>query len=153
MESLAARFRRETFLNVVEEPEQNLFPTSQRAVLYELLSYANTTPGNELVITTHSPYIINYLTLVIKADEVKNEVAAAPHHAKLRNRLDTIVPDKATLAVASTVVYALTSAGTITHLPMDGGIPSDENDLNNALGEANAYFSDLLEIELAAHNA
>ena len=35
----------------------------------------------------------------------------------------------------------------------DGGIPSDENDLNNALGEANAHFSDLLEIELAALNA
>jgi len=153
LESLAARFRRETFLNVVEEPEQNLFPASQRVVLYELLSYANTTPGNELVITTHSPYIINYLTLAIKADEVKNEVVAAPHHAQLRKQLNTIVPDQAILAAGSTVVYALTSAGTITRLPMDGGIPSDENDLNNALGEANAHFSDLLEIELAALNA
>lgn len=80
-------------------------------------------------------------------------MVAAPHHAQLRNQLNTIVPDQATLAAGSTVVYALTSAGTITRLPMDGGIPSDENDLNNALGEANAHFSDLLEIELAALNA
>jgi len=153
LESLAASFRRETFLNVVEEPEQNLFPTSQRAVLYELLRYANTTPGNELVITTHSPYILNYLTLAIQADEVKQTIQAALHHGKLEQRLEAIVPPAATLAAEQAVVYALNSAGTITRLPMDGGIPSDDNDLNNALGEANASFSDLLEIELAADNA
>ncbi len=153
LESLTARFRREVLLNVVEEPEQNLFPTSQRAVLYELLRYANTIAGSELVITTHSPYILNYLTLAIQAEEVKQSIQAAPHHAKLRHQLEAIVPAAATLAAEQAVVYALTNAGTITRLPMDGGIPSDDNDLNNALGEANASFSDLLEIELAADNA
>lgn len=153
LEALAANFRRETFLNVVEEPEQNLFPTSQRAVLYELLTYANTTPGNALVVTTHSPYILNYLTLAIQADEVKQTILVAPHHAKLQQQLAAIVPPAAMLAADQAVVYALTNAGTITRLPMDGGIPSDDNDLNNALGEANTSFSDLLAIELAADNA
>lgn len=153
LESLTARFRRETFLNVVEEPEQNLFPVSQQAVLYELLSYANTTPGNELVITTHSPYIINYLTLAIQAAEVASAVRAAPHPVKLKQQLDAIVPAAAAVGAANAVVYALTGTGTIRRLPMTDGLPSDDNDLNNALGEVNSRLSDLLEIELAADNA
>lgn len=153
LESLTVRFRPTTFLNVVEEPEQNLFPTSQRAVLYALLDYANTLPTNELVITTHSPYILNYLTLAIQADEVKQTIQAVTDPSLLEQRLKAIVPLTATLAADQAVVYALTSAGAITRLPMDGGIPSDDNDLNNALGEANASFADLMEIELATDNA
>lgn len=153
LESLTARFRPTTFLNVVEEPEQNLFPTSQRTVLYALLGYAQTTPDNELVITTHSPYILNYLTLAIQADEVKQTIRAVTDPRQLEQQLKDIVPLASTLAADQAVVYALTSAGTITRLPMDGGIPSDDNDLNNALGEANASFSDLLEIELSVSNA
>ena len=67
LEKLSARFKYSCFLNIVEEPEQNLYPTSQKTVLYELLKSKNRWENNKLVLTTHSPYIINYITLAVKA--------------------------------------------------------------------------------------
>lgn len=147
LEALGARFRREVFINVVEEPEQNLFPSSQRAVLYELVAYTNLTSGNELVITTHSPYIINYLTLAIKAYEVKVKIASSAQNEKLQRKLAEIVPAEAEVAAREVVVYELADNGQITRLPMENGVLSDENDLNEALGATNSRFSDLLRIE------
>jgi len=60
------------FINIVEEPEQNLFPTSQQRILFKLLEYARGTDRyleNQLVLTTHSPYVIEYLKLVAQAAE------------------------------------------------------------------------------------
>lgn len=147
LEVLSARFRNGVFWNVVEEPEQNLFPESQQAVLYELLEYANTLPGNVLVMTTHSPYIVNYLTLAIKAHEVKEKIASSSLHEKLQRKLTEIVPDKAAVAVGNVVVYELADNGHITRLSMENDLPSDKNDLNEELGKTNSRFTDLLRIE------
>lgn len=43
---------------IVEEPEQNLFPETQRDLIYYLLHTLNNGRSNKLVITTHSPYIL-----------------------------------------------------------------------------------------------
>ena len=147
LKALGTRIQRETFLNVVEEPEQNLFPTSQRAVLYELLTYANATPGNALVLTTHSPYVPNYLTLAIKAHEVQGKIADSALAQKLYAKLNDLVPANAAVAAADVVVYELAADGRITRLPMEDGLPSDANDLNEALSDTNARFSDILRIE------
>lgn len=45
------------FVNIVEEPEQNLYPNSQKALM-EFLVKSTQRPGNRLVFTTHSPYIL-----------------------------------------------------------------------------------------------
>lgn len=58
------------FINIVEEPEQNLFPEAQADVIYELLECVNATKGNQLVISTHSPYILTALNNAIFAREV-----------------------------------------------------------------------------------
>ncbi len=79
-------YKNDCLWNVVEEPEQNLYPNSQKFILFELLSAFNAHAGNGLVITTHSPYILNYLTLAIKAASI---------HCKkeeLEQRLENIVP-------------------------------------------------------------
>ncbi|WP_303310216.1 AAA family ATPase [Hymenobacter sp. BT730] len=147
LEALSSQFRNEVFFNIVEEPEQNLFPKSQQVILYQLLEFANATPGNELVLTTHSPYIINYLTLAIKAHEVKRVINISKQNDKLQRRLAEIVPDNAAVIAEDVVVYELSETGKISLLPMYDGLPSDDNDLNEALGATNARFSDLLEIE------
>lgn len=45
---------------IVEEPEQNLYPSTQRGVLKHLVSYLSkdTKHQHTLTITTHSPYIL-----------------------------------------------------------------------------------------------
>lgn len=43
---------------IIEEPEQNLFPETQRDLLYYLLEKCLNRNGNRLTITTHSPYVL-----------------------------------------------------------------------------------------------
>lgn len=150
--ALSNKFTTSCFLNIVEELEQNLFPSSQRTILFKLLEFANKNAANGLVLTTHSPYIINYLTLAIKANEVLREISGDSQVVALRKRLEQVVPAKAAISAEDVVIYELDEAGHIKKLPTYEGLPSDENDLNEALGETNARFSDLLEIELAADN-
>ena len=47
---LAAKFNKSAFINIVEEPEQNLFPTSQWEMLQSLLRFNEA--NNKLAITT-----------------------------------------------------------------------------------------------------
>lgn len=129
-------------VNIVEEPEQNLFPTSQRHLLNSLLSF--NTRDNVLVMTTHSPYLLNYLTLSVEAHKLKPRVKTE----ELKSRLSKVVPLNATLEGKDLVVYQMEEgSGTITELSSYKGIPSDENYLNESLAETNELFSELLEIE------
>ena len=43
--------------SIIEEPELNLFPDTQQALMYELMADA-VVSDNRMVITTHSPYIL-----------------------------------------------------------------------------------------------
>lgn len=58
-------------INIVEEPEQNLFPEAQADVLYYLIQCMNSGSvlggRNSLVISTHSPYVIEALNNSIYA--------------------------------------------------------------------------------------
>ena len=43
---------------IIEEPEQNLFPSTQRDLVYHLLQLITGERDHQLTITTHSPYIL-----------------------------------------------------------------------------------------------
>ena len=70
LSNLAAQFNVKRILNIVEEPEQNLFPTSQQKALHNLLEHNNAEKENKLIISTHSPYILSSLNNSILAEEV-----------------------------------------------------------------------------------
>lgn len=129
-------------LSIVEEPEENLFPTSQREILNSLLSFSSV-GNNELLVTTHSPYILNYLALAIKA----GTVAKMTNDSKLTERLDSIVPKAAQVRGEDVSVYQINELGDILSLPSYDGMPSDDNYLNNLLAECNDLFNELLDVE------
>ena len=49
---------------VVEEPEQNLYPQEQYKLVEYLTSIINHGKQHRLTLTTHSPYIINFLNVL-----------------------------------------------------------------------------------------
>ena len=147
LEVLSSKYKNECFLNIVEEIEQNLFPTSQKNVLYKLLEFANMTKGNQLILTTHSPYIINYLTLAIKGHQVLRGISSSPNIDLLKQKLEQIVPEVSCISEEDSIIYELTEKGDIRKLSTYDGLPSDENYLNISLAETNKLFGDLLEIE------
>ena len=130
------------FVNIVEEPEQNLFPSSQRLLLNSLLAFNN--GNNMLVITTHSPYLINNISLAVKANDLKVKIKTAD----LKNRLNDIIPLNSTVNPKELMIYELDEMdGSIKKLGNYEGIPSDKNYLNQSLAESNRLFDSLLEIE------
>lgn len=62
-----------SFVNIVEEPELSLFPTSQLEVLRRLVADNTSTEANMLVIATHSPYTLAILNLFIMTFMSENE--------------------------------------------------------------------------------
>ena len=149
LKSLSSRFRPSCFINIVEEPEQNLFPTSQKNILFSLLEFNNYTEANKLIITTHSPYIINYLSTAIQAAYLKNKIDVSDvHHDEDIKKLNAIVPLKSVVDAKDVVIYQMDEKnGTIKRLPSYEGIPSDKNYLNELLADGNHIFDALLELE------
>src|SRR5690554_1526206 len=131
-------------VNIVEEPEQNLFPSSQKQILFSLLGFNNERLENKLVITTHSPYLLVYLTLCVEADRLKQKCITP----ELGVKLSEVIPLDATVNGDDLVVYDLDElSGKIMRLETYRGLPSDENALNSGLADANEEFSKLLHLE------
>ena len=136
---LSKKFNKTSFVNIVEEPEQNLFPTSQRDMLYSLLKINNEIPANKLIITTHSPYLVNYISVSVEAGKLKQGVIA-----EKEEQLSKIVPINAD----DLAIYQLKKEdGTVELLDSYEGIPSDENFLNDEIGRTNELFADLLDLQ------
>lgn len=170
---LSAKFNKKAFINIVEEPEQNLFPNSQWEILKELLAFNKHNPDNQLILTTHSPYIINYLSIGIKTyqtienimqiieENLQNEIDGFYDNERLLpveipecwelqetmfEEIHQIIPSGSWLNSEELSVYQLKD-GIVTLLPEIYGIPSDDNYLNNMLAQGNEMIDKLLEIE------
>lgn len=141
---LSSKFNKTAFINIVEEPEQNLFPSSQKEMLFSLLELNNMNKGNRLIMTTHSPYLINYLTLAVKANNLKSQIENEGSKAKLNK----IIPLASTVESDDLAIYEFNeSDGSIKILETQKGLPSDTNELNEKLDETNELFAQLLEIQ------
>lgn len=77
------------FLRVFEEPEAHLFPMAQKHMVELLALAGNQNKHNQIIITTHSPYVLSVLNNLIFAHRVtyknsvlKDEVAKViePHY-------------------------------------------------------------------------
>ena len=145
---LSSKFNKTAFVNIVEEPEQNLFPSSQWQMLKSLLEFNNINSGNKLIMTTHSPFIINFLSIAIQGEYLKSKIDTSLRASQLIPKLNKIISEKALVSSDVVVVYQLNEAdGSIEKLPAPEGIPSDKNYLNDNLRQGNQLFDSLLEIE------
>ena len=145
---LSAKFNKTAFINIVEEPEQNLFPSSQWQMLQSLLKYNSMNKGNKLIMTTHSPYIINYLSIAIQGEYLESKIKKSSQRDKLLSNLYNLIPQESLISADEVVVYQLDEKdGSIIKLETIEGIPSDKNYLNQTLEESNLLFDSLLEIE------
>jgi len=124
-----------------------LFPTSQWQMLKSLLQFNNMNDGNKLVMTTHSPYIINYLTLAVKGFLVEEKIKGSDREEELNSKLASILPLNSFIKPDDLVIYELNDNGGIIRLGDYNGLPSDNNYLNNNLSEGNNLFASILDIE------
>ncbi|OQX97045.1 MAG: hypothetical protein B6I24_10100 [Bacteroidetes bacterium 4572_128] len=147
LQVLTAQFHNSCFINIVEEPEKNLFPTTQKNILFKLFEFANSNLANELLITTHSPYIISYLTLAIKSYQVLQKVKNSDDRLNLTEKLNKIIQTASCINPNDACVYEVLDDGSICKLSTYNSLPSDDNFLNQLLAESNIVFDELLDIE------
>lgn len=90
------------FVNIVEEPELNLFPQSQMNVISRLVQNNATSERNMMVLTTHSPYmlaILNMLILAGKTYELGDDV--------IKNSVEKVLPHSCHISPDDVAAYRL----------------------------------------------
>lgn len=81
MKKLILSYQRARFLEsynstnfIIEEPEQNLFPTTQRDLINYLFDKMNDERNHSLILTTHSPYILYSINNCLMGYNVKDKI-------------------------------------------------------------------------------
>ena len=100
---------------IVEEPEQNLYPFTQLDLLEAIVKLCSDERGHSCTITTHSPFILNYLNVLIE-------------------RYNKNIPDHVNLNPEEIGVYSVS-----------GGRLSDLMQQNTKTGEKSVNAEDLVE--------
>ncbi|OAZ03677.1 AAA family ATPase [Flavobacterium succinicans] len=59
---------------IIEEPEQNLFPETQRDLIYHLLNKLKSERNHSLLLTTHSPYILYAINNCLLGYTIKDKM-------------------------------------------------------------------------------
>ena len=138
--SYANRYDR--LINIVEEPELNLFPRSQMEVLKSLVLNNASSDENMLVFTTHSPYslaIINTMIMGAKGYANANE--------ELRNQIESILPVKYQINDDDIAAYRLSSSEEIycqSVINPNTGLIS-KNELDSASDDIMRVFNSLYQ--------
>lgn len=143
IERITRQYLYKRFINIVEEPEQNLYPDSQKHVLFSLIASLNQLPDNQLVITSHSPYILNFITLCTEAwSKLTHGIRTEEQLVSVYN----IVPKECAINVDNINVYQLNKTGGIEPVDKSEGYINDEHALNAAFEQINMDFSNILDV-------
>jgi predicted ATPase len=129
---------------IVEEPELNLFPSAQKyltRVLIEKCASVNKdkTKEHELVITTHSPYILSSFNNQLFAGKISLKKATQI------NLINSIIPKECWIDSNRFAAYSVENGGTRSIVDSENGLIS-ETELDSASEEINGEFDALMEI-------
>lgn len=127
----------------VEEPEAHLFPMSQGQLLEALVAGSNAaSPASQtnLVMTTHSPYVLSKLNNLLKAGSLSTRLSEEG-----RKELDIIVGRRSWLRARNVRAYAINAGALVDIMGSDGYIDGDYLDM--ASGQLGEEFDQLLDIE------
>lgn len=94
---------------IIEEPEQNLFPTTQKDMIYHFLEKCLDREDNRLTITTHSPYILYALNNCMLGHLVKEKMLTDDDSVELKSLKSSIDPKNVS-------VWQITDEGTINKI-------------------------------------
>jgi len=125
-------------LIIIDEPESNLHPEAQKKVVEIIAEMVNR--GLWIIVTTHSPFIIDYLNTLMKAYKVANISDEAKEQV-----LEVIENENVLLSPEHVSVYLFTKEGSIENVKKDYII--DLKSFRKIIDEIGAMFTELLIIE------
>jgi len=135
--------RKRTF--IVEEPEQNLFPVAQKK-LVDFLTGAVNMDGHQVLLTTHSPYILSAIENLMYAHKM-----GTLEDGKYAERVEKIISRKYWINQKDVNVYALTK-GTGKSLVLREDTMIDKEYIDSVSEKIIDEFDRLLEIDVEHEN-
>lgn len=124
-------------LFIVEEPELNLYPSTQKKLVEYL---AGKTDKNSLILTTHSPYILSSLDNLIQAGNVVKK------HPELAAEVEKIIPSQYHLNYEDVKVYFVADGK--ARLIMNEELQSiDVSELDQVSENLDSEFEKLLDLK------
>ena len=127
-------------MTYIEEPEAHLFPAAQAALLDLLVSIFNgSKQRRSLVLTTHSPYILMRLNVLLKAGRIERSL-------KDKTNLHKLVPSTAILKSKSVSAYRL-HEGRLEDILDRGFSLIDTGFIDEISSESSRIYDDLLDLE------
>lgn len=129
---------RENAFRVIEEPEAHLYPIAQKNLLEVLAIVLNKT-SSQIILTTHSPYILSLANNLLFSTRV------AEKNKDLIPEIEEIVPSVAWLQPSKTDVYFLKDGYAETVFDDSVGL-IDQNKLDEISEELGVDFQELYDI-------
>jgi AAA ATPase domain len=86
---------------IIEEPEAHLFPTAQKELVELFALMVNSKEDNQLIITTHSPYILTAFNNLLFANRV------VEYNSSVKDEVNNIIPSEFWLQAKDCSVYSL----------------------------------------------
>jgi predicted ATPase len=139
MQLVVESFSKEPIIEfIVEEPELNLYPTTQKKLVYYLADKC-TKQENQLLLTTHSPYVLSSLNNLLFAFKV------AQKYPEQADEIANIIPRESWLNPDEFAAYFVAD-GTVRSIinPKTGLI--SENELDGVSEDIGDEFDALMEI-------
>ncbi len=126
----------------IEEPEAHLFPNAQKIVVKLLSRIFNSKKNNfQIIITTHSPYILSSFNNLMYAGYLKRTI-------KNVDKLYSIIPEKEILLPDDVTAYSLTAAKNLEKVIDKETQLISQNVLDNVSNEISTEFGKLMDLEL-----
>lgn len=129
MEKLRERMKYQSVQLFIEEPEQNLYPDSQRVLIQNIVrrikqAQAAGRKDSMVVMTTHSPYVLSVLNVLIAEASAKGKCPNDPN-------LEKIVDESTLLPLSAYSAFFINERGVFENimdveLPMFSGIDLDQ---------------------------
>ncbi|MBG8552988.1 AAA family ATPase [Hymenobacter guriensis] len=123
---------------VIEEPELNLYPSTQQGLLNWIISKCSSN-SNDIIMTTHSPYILSHLNLLLYAYQV------AEKHPDRAEDVAKIVPRASWINPQEFACYQVENGGVQSLVNAELGL-IDNNELDALSGDAADAFDNLIRL-------